>query len=265
MVSIDDTDSVTIGNDTIQVDIEARRGGRITQIRHRGVDLLVGEAASGGDPVRWGCYTMVPWAGRIRDGRFELDGVTHQLPVSPDGHALHGVGFTSEWQIDSCSETRIEMTLQLPRDDSWPFGGLASQQISVADEEILLELEVTAGDHRFPVTFGWHPWFRKPDHLDFHPIAMYRRVDGIAVDEQIDVGPGPWDDCFVNLEPVTTSVEGVTLRLTSQCTDWVVYDEPPHATCIEPQSGPPDAFNIRPDVLESGQTLSRWFRIRLGR
>jgi aldose 1-epimerase len=92
---------------------------------------------------------------------------------------------------------------------------------------------------------------------------MYRRVDGIAVDQRVDVPPGPWDDCFVNFEPVVAMVHDVTLRLTSDCTDWVVYNQPPHATCIEPQSGPPDAVNIRPDVLESGQTTSRWFKIAL--
>ena len=50
-----------------------------------------------------------------------------------------------------------------------------------------------------PASLGWHPWFRKPDRLDFHPEAMYRRDDEhIAVDELVDVPPGPWDDCFVN-------------------------------------------------------------------
>jgi galactose mutarotase-like enzyme len=51
------------------------------------------------------------------------------------------------------------------------------------------------------------------------------------------------------------------LSLSSDCTHWVVYDHDPAATCVEPQSGPPDAFNIEPCVLEPGETLSRWFQM----
>jgi aldose 1-epimerase len=40
----------------------------------------------------------------------------------------------------------------------------------------------------------------------------------------------------------------------------VVYDEPAHATCVEPQSGPPDAFNLgRARDLEPGASLSARF------
>jgi aldose 1-epimerase len=49
----------------------------------------------------------------------------------------------------------------------------------------------------------------------------------------------------------------------SGCTDRVVYDMPAHATCIEPQSAPPDAFNIRPHRLEPGEGLEIWFDITL--
>jgi aldose 1-epimerase len=41
----------------------------------------------------------------------------------------------------------------------------------------------------------------------------------------------------------------------------VIYDKPVHATCVEPQSGPPDAVNTCPTVIAQGQSLSRWFRL----
>jgi aldose 1-epimerase len=98
--------------------------------------------------------------------------------------------------------------------------------------------------------------------LDFQPQAMYRRDDDyIAVDELVPVPEGPWDDCFVNAEPVGLTIDGIGLGLTSDCRDWVVYDMPAHATCIEPQSAPPDAFNLRPNRLEPGEALARWFDI----
>ena len=261
------TGSLRLGDETTLIEIDAVSGGRIAQISFRGIELLVGQGSAVplGDPMRWGCYPMVPWAGRVRDGRFELNGRSYQLPVGADGHAIHGVGFTSAWTVVARTSGSVELTLALPRDETWPFGGRARQQIVVGDGAIRMELAVTADDRRFPAVIGWHPWFRKPDRLQFRPAAIYRRVDGIAVDEQIEVPPGPWDDCFVNTEPVVAEIGGVTATLTSDCTEWVVYDQPAHATCIEPQSGPPDAFNTRPHLLEPGETLARTFRIDVAR
>ena len=258
-------DRVTLGNDALRVEIEPSTGGRIAQIISAGTALLIDRSDSTGDPVRWGCYPMVPWAGRVRHGRFELDRVTYQLPVGDDGHALHGVGFSSAWIVTSRTGAAIDMTLALPTDDRWPFGGGSTQRIEVDGSTITMRLDVTAHERRFPAVIGWHPWFRKPTRIDFSPVSIYRRVDGIAIDEQIAVTAGPWDDCFVNRLPVRAEVDGVRLRLDSDCTDWVVYDEPSHATCIEPQSGPPDAFNTRPEALEPGQTLTRWFTISIAR
>jgi aldose 1-epimerase len=40
----------------------------------------------------------------------------------------------------------------------------------------------------------------------------------------------------------------------------VVYDETAHATCVEPQSGPPDAFNLAPtEYLSPGASISACF------
>ena len=150
----------------------------------------------------------------------------------------------------------------MPTDARWPFGGLARQRIQVASAGVHMELSATATDRAFPVSLGWHPWFRKPERLQFHPAAMYRRDrHGITVDELVPVPPGPWDDCFVNDRPVIVTIDGVTIRLASDCTDWVVFDEREYATCVEPQTGPPDALNIRPSVLEPGDVRSAWYAL----
>ena len=73
--------------------------------------------------------------------------------------------------------------------------------------------------------------------------------------------PGPWDDCFVNTREVVVHRGGQRLRLSSDCDHWVVYDETAHSTCIEPQTGPADAFNLAPRVLQPGQSLQAWFRM----
>lgn len=252
--------SIAAGSIDVEVDPEA--GGRIAQITADGVALLVGRDQVDAHPLAWGAYPMVPWAGRIRAGRFEFRGETYELPRNHDGHAMHGVGFTVAWTVTAHTERRLDLRLDLPRDVTWPFGGTALQTFEVDDDALTCAMSVTADDRAFPVSFGWHPWFRKPQRLEFHPTRMYRRDgDHITVDELIEVPGGPWDDCFVNEQSVTLRIDGVDVTLESALTDWVVYDEPPGATCVEPQTGPPDAFNIRPVVVEPGASLTASFRL----
>lgn len=262
---------LTLSDGPVAVDVDPDLGGRLTQIRVRDVPILVGlddvpaemRRPDGSVPATdWGAYPMVPWAGRIRRGRFEFAGVEHRLPINFGQHAIHGVGFSSRWAVTRRGPADVRLELELPSDERWPFGGRVVHDVVVADTAVELSMEVAAGERAFPASFGWHPWFRKPTRLDFRPTAMYRRdTDGIAVDELVAVPPGPWDDCFRNTEPVELAVGEVGLRLTSDCTDWVVYDERAHATCIEPQTGPPDAFTIAPEVVEPGAPRRAWFRI----
>ena len=95
---------------------------------------------------------------------------------------------------------------------------------------------------------------------------MYAR-GGIGLPHATLVPPvaGPWDDCFVNHRPVTLHYAPLrpspTVTVTSDCDHWVVYDQPAHATCVEPQSGPPDALNVAPVLVTPGQPLARTMTI----
>jgi aldose 1-epimerase len=262
---------VRLASGPIVVDVDPGAGGRLAQIWMDGTPVLVGDEdvpdvmrGADGSPnaIAWGSYPMVPWAGRIRHGRFEFDGRAHTLAINDGGHAIHGVGFTSPWTVTGATPTTVQLDLVLPADDRWPFGGHVTQTVSVTDDRVALRMTVTAGEDAFPVSIGWHPWFRKPDRIDFHPVRMYRRDDeGITVGELVDVAPGPWDDCFINHLPVALTIDGVDLRLTSSCTRWVVFDELPHATCVEPQTAPPDAFTIAPEILVPGSIYDASFEI----
>ncbi len=253
---------VTIGHGALQVTIAPYAGGRVAQIRHAGVDHLVDHDAAGKAAIAWGCYPMVPWAGRLREGRFRFDGRDHAVPVNLGAHAIHGVGFTMPWRVQACTPTRMELVLALPDDERWPFGGTAHQTIEASGARLDLTLSLHAGAQAMPAALGWHPWFRKPTRVDFRPDSVYPRdASGLATLPLASPPPRPWDDCFLHRGPIALDIDGQRLQLESDCRHWVVYDEPPTATCIEPQSGPPDAFNIEPFALAAGHTLQRSFVI----
>lgn len=248
--------TICISNGATTVEIAPQAGGRIAQIVHDGVEWLVGHDQNSSSMLAWGSYPMLPWAGRVRHGKFRFMDRGVQLPCNLGGHAIHGVGFGLPWQVLAHNADNIELALPLPQDERWPFGGHARQSLHVKDRALQLQLSLTADTNAMPAVIGWHPWFRKPERLQFTPTAYYRRdADGIATLPLLEPPPGPWDDCFINQQPVLLQRAGQCLRLTSDCTHWVVYDEPEHATCVEPQSGPADAFNLQPTVLAAGQTL----------
>lgn len=251
---------VTLSDGPLSVDVAPEAGGRVAQISFRGVAWLVPHSDEHSSPMEWGSYPMVPWAGRIRRGRFEFGGRGYELPINFEQHAIHGVGFELPWSVRNRTATHVSLLLELPSDERWPFGGRAVQQIDVAEQWVRMVMSVSAGEVAMPVSFGWHPWFVKPDRLEFHPSGMYPRdEEGIAVRPLVAPPPGPWDDCFVNDEPVVLHRGDQRLRLTSDCSHWVVYDQPAHATCVEPQTGPPDAFNLGAIELGPGESWMAWY------
>jgi aldose 1-epimerase len=247
----------------LEVALAPEAGGRIAQMRYDGMDWLVGEDEGGAAAIGWGCYPMVPWAGRIRQGRFSFDDTRYALPTNLGAHAIHGVGFSRPWHVDGLDASSAVLSLELPEDGHWPFGGRATQTVHVLPDRLELRLAVQAGHKAMPAVLGWHPWFRKPDQLLFSPSAMYPRDgEGIAALPCIAPAHGPWDDCFINQAEVVLVSGAQRLELRADTDHWVVYDGAAHATCVEPQTGPPDGFTLAPRRLAPGQRVALTFTMR---
>lgn len=270
-----------------RVIVSPSRGGRIRQIGVGDVGLLAAIPDDEATSTGWGLFPMAPWAGRVRNGRFHfmnraiaLD-LNHEdsegagggpivppTPAAPGGvapedrnrHAIHGTTFAREWSVDSVRANQVEMRCDLRGSLGWPFDGIARQVISLSSDRVDLMMTVESVDGSvFPATVGWHPWFAKPDRLEFSPIAMYEKDDiGLPSGRLIPPSTGPWDDCFVNHETVTLHYDRdvvSTVTVASPADHWVVFDALDIATCVEPQTGPPDAPNIRPQLVAPGSPL----------
>lgn len=61
------------------------------------------------------------------------------------------------------------------------------------------------------------------------------------------------DDCFASTGcSVSVMVDQERLEVTSDCSHRVVYTDDPEGSCVEPQSGPPNAIELGSFVLEAG-------------
>lgn len=248
--------------DDATVRVDPAGGGRIASLEVDGVELL-SPRLDAEDWLRWGCFPMVPWAGRIREGRFSFGGVMHQLEVDFPPHAIHGVGYRAGWEADGPSSIHLDLG------KLWPFGGRVEQHVELGDRSLMATMSVHAVQ-RMPVMAGWHPCFRRRlsrgDEAELAVTGGYmweRDVAGIPTGKRVPSAPGPWDDCFddVSTPPVVRWPGFGSIRLESNMASWVVYSEAPDLFCIEPQTDAPDSFNRDPMILEPGQSLDVWMRI----
>lgn len=234
-------------------------GGRVAGLEVGEFALLVTDDAG---PLSWGSYPMVPWAGRLGQGTFTFEGRTVQMPLDLGDHAIHGTGYTSVWHVLDQGPDFVELETEL----RWPFGGRAHQHVQLFDDRLVCLLAAIADGEAMPAVVGWHPWFVWPRSTDLHFDRMLRRgPDGLPDGTLVDQPPGPWDDCFVGAHrPLQLHHEHLTVTIDSDCDHWVVYDEQARGMCVEPQSGPPNAFNtgaaatLRPGEMHQRQMTIRW-------
>jgi aldose 1-epimerase len=109
------------------------------------------------------CFPLVPFSGRIREGRFAFQGQQVALPLNfpPERHTIHGQGWQTPWTLASRSET--EATIEYRhRADAWPWDYRARQTFALRHDDLNLEIEVTnTSQSAMPAGIGFHPYFKR--------------------------------------------------------------------------------------------------------
>ncbi|MFF2214919.1 aldose epimerase family protein [Streptomyces antibioticus] len=259
-------EEITLAAGDAEVTVLPGNGGRIGGVRVGGLELLrQGE--------RFGCFPMVPWCGRIRDGRFRDGGSVHQMPLNAGPHAIHGTARDGAWKVARRAAAETVLTYDLV--EPWPYPGRVTQVVALTPDSLTLTMGVEAHDSSFPAQIGWHPWFHRnlggqDVRVDFEPAWQEERGDDhLPTGNRIAPKPGPWDDCFGmpgGVDVTLTWPGQLELKVTSPEQWAVVYDEQEAAVCVEPQTGPPDGLNTLPRLvtpLEPLEATTTWSWARL--
>ena len=242
-------ETITLTAGDAEVTVLPGNGGRVGGLRVGGVELLrQGE--------RFGCFPMVPWCGRTRDGRFRDGAAEHQLPLNSPPHAIHGTARDGAWRTARTSKDEAVITYDLV--EPWPWPGRVTQVFALTEDSLSLTMAVEAHGDSFPAQIGWHPWFNRnlgadDVRLDFTAAWQEERGDDhLPNGNRVDPRPGPWDDCFGVPDGVDVTLTWpgrLQLKVTSR-EEWVViYDEQEAAVCVEPQTGPPNGLNTLPRLV----------------
>lgn len=253
------------------------------------------------DPMVWGsvrgmaAYPLVPYSNRIANGRFAFAGEMYQLArnFGDEPHSIHGVGWTSRWDVAEISARAARLTLDHDARGAsargWPFRFAAELGFVLAADGLVVRMAMTNHhDRPAPAGLGLHPFFPRTAEatLRFKAGGVWRNgadhLPGVKIqvppewshDPARRVGTATLDNLFLEWEgeaDITLAPSPITVRLSASppFRRLVVYvpDGKPYFAC-EPVSHRTDAINHMEEntglrVLAPGETLEGEIRFGL--
>ncbi len=265
--------------------LDVSTGGAIAALTWRGTKLLqpVSDprlAAQHGRAVA--AYPLIPYANRIAQARFTLDGTTYQLAQNFVGepHSLHGNAWMRPWSVAVASSTHIQLTLshRPPADPvtEWPFAYDAEQVFALTEDRLTVTLSLRNVDTRpFPAGIGLHPYVARTPHslLEFDADTIWQPgPDSLPTTPQAvpialsftpakPIGDRVLDACFAGWGSqaiVAMPEHGIALHIEAgpPLDHFQVYTPKGADYCgLEPVSNLPDAINRMESVSDQGMKV----------
>lgn len=249
----------------IVAELTPETGGSIARFDFRGERLF--RAGVGVDPRDMGCFPLVPFSNRIRDGRLPTPrGDVHLAPLPGLGpHPIHGLGWRSSWTVDDANATTLAMRHEHAADAHWPFDYLARQIVRVDEHALEIAIELTnRGPDPMPAGIGLHPYFPAtpraaltadvvdmwradaallPTYSGAIPAGLHFDAGQALADTQLDNCFGGWSGRAV----IEWPERGIALDIQASeaLRTLVVYTPPGHDFfCVEPASHLNNAFQL---------------------
>lgn len=267
---------ISISHGAFSADIVPHIGGGLASFRIDGADLLRPasvETLAAGDRFGLACFPLLPFPGRIRDGRFGDVTLAANHPVTP--YPLHGHGWLASWDLSGHQADSCWLRYRHKAAD-WPWDYAATQLYRLSDCGLTMLLTVrNLSDKPMPVGLGQHPYFPRgagcrietpltrvlwpAEDLvadEIRPVptewgfAPEHRVGSVALDHGFAGWSGGadivWDDKKPRLR-VSASASARFLQ--------IYAPEGGDYFCVEPMSCMPNAVNWKGGAEESGLRL----------
>lgn len=169
--------------DNWQIDFCPEIGGSLTKCSYDGHDILRPAPLSAPTNARQtSAFPILPFIGRIENGRFSLAGQPIQLPANlpPEPHAIHGHGWQNPWQIRQQEADKIWLFNSHDGVHGWPWSYEAHQGFTIKGQHLSVELVLTnTANSPMPAGLGWHPYFPKRGATLQAPVSeIWQAPDG---------------------------------------------------------------------------------------
>ncbi|MBA3311460.1 MAG: aldose 1-epimerase family protein [Nocardioidaceae bacterium] len=273
-------------------------GAGLRALRHDGYDVVAGYARDEMCSAGRG-QLLIPWPNRIRDGRYEFEGVTLQLALTEPAarNAIHGLTRWVNWSLLDHSAASAIWGLELNPQPGYPFSLDLTIDYTLGDQGLRAEVSATnVGQTAAPYGSGAHPYLTVGRPIDECELTLPATIRAETDERGIPGDPAPvaggpfdfssprfvgdttFDHPFGGLVADEHSVARVFLldpdsgRSAALWVDasyrWLqVYSgdklggRAREALAVEPMTCPPDAFNTGVDLiaLQPGDTHTASF------
>ncbi len=226
-----------------------------------------------GHQTHGGAAIMIPFANRIRDATYSIDGTQYFLPRNNGQHSIHGLTRERKWTVTSIDD-RGELYLRL-EDSGYPgvLDCSILMRISAGSFSVSMNF-VNISGRKQPLSPGMHPYFlfdgswsitdpSSVQMLEYHdsyfPTGRLLQFDS----QLLSWNSGrQFDNCFFVGNSMTMDLGDHGMRIeTVNMPYFVVYNGEyslNRSVAVEPMVGAPDAFNngIGLKVLMPGESFS---------
>jgi aldose 1-epimerase len=137
-------------------------GGGLRTYSAAGRDLLDGYGAHEMSSSGRG-QVLLPWPNRIRDGSYEFEGRSHQLPINnvTERNAIHGLARWATWSVGEREPTRVVMRHRIDPQPGYPFSLELGLEYSLSGDGLRVTTTATnVGAGPCPYGCGAHPYLR---------------------------------------------------------------------------------------------------------
>lgn len=249
-------------------------GAHVDRLSLAGGEVL--KPSSDGRPTHGGIAVLIPFAGRVRNGKYSFDGKEFALPVEPSGHASHGFAKDARWRLVGKGAGSATLAATL-KGEGYP--GVLEVELTYVLGDASFSTECLARNvspSPCPLVVGFHPYFLAGDwRIEADSATRYELADKFFPTGRTEpysfesAGPGlDFDDVFGLQGEVRLLDPARTLSILRRRMPYLVVYNGEYAEglsiAVEPYTAVPDAFNngIGLERLEPGGTSSCGYEIR---
>ena len=156
---------VALASGPLQLDLVPSIGGAIARFDHVAGGRSTAILRPSPEPLKnirqTACFPLIPFANRIRGGRFQFRGREVRLPANFPGEplAIHGEGCLASWRVESASANEAALAFNHSPGD-WPWAYESRQHFTLGDDFLAITLTCrNLSEEQMPCGLGLHPGF----------------------------------------------------------------------------------------------------------
>ncbi|WP_297214742.1 aldose 1-epimerase [Thermoplasma sp.] len=133
-------------------------GSHLDSLMLDGTDILM--RSYDDIPTHFGSAFLFPYANRIRNAKYVIDGIEYNLPKNEGNNSIHGLLLNRSFAIAHMDDNSVEMETDIQGGSEYPSHVNVKIRHTITGKSYKCEVNViNDGNTRCPVAAGFHPYF----------------------------------------------------------------------------------------------------------